>query len=56
VVQKEFVKGHTVTQVKELKDNERVDEVARMLGGVKITERTRKHAEEMVRGNVKADV
>ena len=47
---KEVVKGHTVTRVKELNDEERVDEVARMLGGIKITEKTRKHAEEMVRG------
>jgi DNA repair protein RecN (Recombination protein N) len=52
VVQKEISKGHAATSVKELKANERVEEVARMLGGVKITERTRKHAEELVRGNV----
>lgn len=49
VVIKEVVKGHTVTTVKELKGDERVDEVARMLGGIKITDKTRKHAEEMVR-------
>jgi DNA repair protein RecN (Recombination protein N) len=49
VVQKAVVKGHTVTEVKELKDHERVDEIARMLGGLKITDKTRKHAEEMVR-------
>ena len=53
---KEVVKGHTVTRVKELNDEERVDEVARMLGGIKITDKTRKHAEEMVRGNMKAEV
>jgi hypothetical protein len=28
-----------------------VDEVARMLGGIKITDKTRHHAEEMVRGS-----
>jgi DNA repair protein RecN (Recombination protein N) len=50
VVTKEIVRGHTATSVRELKDSERVDEVARMLGGVKITDKTRKHAEEMVRG------
>jgi DNA repair protein RecN (Recombination protein N) len=49
-VQKEIVKGHTATVVRPLEDNERVEEVARMLGGLKITERTRKHAEEMVKG------
>jgi DNA repair protein RecN (Recombination protein N) len=48
VVQKEVVKGQTVTKVKELEDSERVDEIARMLGGLKITDKTRKHAEEMV--------
>ena len=56
VVHKEVVKGHTATTVKELNDEERVDEVARMLGGIKITDKTRKHAEEMVRGNMKAEV
>ncbi|HYY24522.1 MAG TPA: DNA repair protein RecN, partial [Candidatus Udaeobacter sp.] len=50
VVQKEVADGRTFTQVKRLSDNERVDEVARMLGGVKITDKTRRHAEEMVRG------
>ena len=56
VVHKEIIKGHAATHVRELKDNERVDEVARMLGGIKITEKTRKYAEEMVRGNMKAEV
>jgi DNA repair protein RecN (Recombination protein N) len=51
VVQKEISKGHAITSVKELRASERVDEVARMLGGIKITERTRKHAEELVRGS-----
>jgi DNA repair protein RecN (Recombination protein N) len=56
VVQKEIVKGQTATTVRELKARERVDEVARMLGGIKITDRTRKHAEEMVRENAKVEV
>lgn len=56
VVHKEVVKGHTATTVKELNDDERVEEIARMLGGIKITDKTRKHAEEMVKGNMKADV
>jgi DNA repair protein RecN (Recombination protein N) len=50
VVQKEVIKGRTSTQVQRLSDKERVDEVARMLGGLKITDKTRRHAEEMVRG------
>ena len=38
----------TRTTVKPLARKERVDEVARMLGGVEITKRTRAHAEEML--------
>ncbi len=37
-----------VTHVAVLDDRQRVEEVARMLGGVKITETTRKHAAEML--------
>ena len=51
VVQKEVEKGRTFTRVKRLSETDRVTEVARMLGGVKITEQTRRHAEELVRGN-----
>ncbi len=50
VVRKEVSKGRTVTTVKKLKEPDRVEEVARMLGGLKITDKTRRHAEEMVRG------
>lgn len=50
VVQKEVVKGRTFTEVNKLNDKERVAEVARMLGGVKITEKAKRHAEEMVKG------
>jgi DNA repair protein RecN (Recombination protein N) len=50
VVEKEVEKGRTFTRVRRLADKERVGEVARMLGGIKITEQTRRHAEEMVRG------
>lgn len=49
VVQKEVEKGRTFTNVQRLGDRERIAEVARMLGGVKITEQTRRHAAEMVR-------
>ncbi|MCG8375487.1 MAG: DNA repair protein RecN, partial [Chlorobiales bacterium] len=38
----------TRTAVKPLTAPERVEEVARMLGGVEITNRTRAHAEEML--------
>ena len=50
VVEKEVEKGRTFTRVKYLNEKNRVDELARMLGGVKITEQARRHAEEMVRG------
>jgi len=50
VVSKEVEKGRTFTYVARLSEKERVAEVARMLGGVKITDQTRRHAEEMVRG------
>ena len=50
VVRKEVNKGRTSTNVQKLAENERVEEVARMLGGLKITDKTRRHAEEMVKG------
>ncbi len=50
LVQKEVVKGRTFTTVQKLNDKERIAEVARMLGGVKVTEKARRHAEEMVKG------
>ncbi len=50
VVRKEVEKGRTFTRVEKLSERDRVGEVARMLGGVKVTDRARKHAEELVRG------
>jgi len=45
------VKGEkTVTSVDVLSDDERLEEMARMLGGVDVTETTRKHAREMLAG------
>jgi DNA repair protein RecN (Recombination protein N) len=41
--------GKVSSKVKTLDAGERVEEVARMLGGVKITETTRKHAAEMLK-------
>lgn len=40
----------TRTEIVELGKEERVEELARMLGGVKITKRTRAHAAEMLEG------
>lgn len=41
--------GDVLSHVTVLEDEERIEEIARMLGGVKITETTRKHAAEMLR-------
>lgn len=49
VVRKGAQKGRTFTEVHKLDGKERVAEVARMLGGMKITEKTLRHAEEMVK-------
>lgn len=49
VVEKEVEKGRTFTRVRQLSPRDQVDELARMLGGVKITEQARRHAEEMVK-------
>ncbi len=52
-VSKEVRDGGTQTVSAQLQDQERVQEVARMLGGVEITPRTLAHAEEMLaRGRV----
>jgi DNA repair protein RecN (Recombination protein N) len=48
VVSKQENKGRTITNVEKLDQKQRVDELARMLGGSKITETTIKHAREMI--------
>jgi len=40
--------GVTLSHIQPLKQKERIEEIARMLGGAKITETTRKHAAEML--------
>jgi DNA repair protein RecN (Recombination protein N) len=47
-VQKEVVAGRTRSQVSQLSPEARVEEIARMLGGLEITERTREHARELI--------
>jgi DNA repair protein RecN (Recombination protein N) len=47
-VSKQTVKGKTTSQVHALKESERIDEVARMLGGIAITDTTKKHASELL--------
>jgi DNA repair protein RecN (Recombination protein N) len=55
VVQKEVDKGRTVTRVRKLSDQERIVELARMMGGVKITDKTLRYAEEMIEQGAKRD-
>jgi len=47
-VSKADVRGRVSSTVAELDDDARIEEIARMLGGVKITETTRRHAAEML--------
>jgi DNA repair protein RecN (Recombination protein N) len=47
-IRKETVGGNTVSRVTALDADGRVEEIARMLGGVKITDTTRRHAQEML--------
>lgn len=47
-IRKETVDGNTVSRVEALDDAGRIEEIARMLGGVKITDTTRQHAREML--------
>lgn len=51
-VEKTIVKGNTESSVRELSHEERVEEIARMSGGVTITPETRKHAEAMLAGSL----
>lgn len=47
-VSKATKRGQTRASVQELNPEQRVEEIARMLGGVRITDRTRAHAREML--------
>ncbi|OGW07787.1 MAG: DNA repair protein RecN [Nitrospinae bacterium RIFCSPLOWO2_12_39_16] len=47
-IAKKTSNGRTITSIKELKGEERVEEIARMAGGKIITDTVRRHAEEMI--------
>ncbi len=49
LIEKQVVLGRTITAVRPLTQRERVDEIARMSGGLVITETTRKLAAELLR-------
>jgi DNA repair protein RecN (Recombination protein N) len=53
-VLKDVVDGRTITVARPLDDAERVEELARMLGGKTITSTTRRHAMEMLENSSKA--
>lgn len=38
----------TISEINQLKENQRIEELARMLGGIEITEQTLSHAREMI--------
>src|SRR5581483_7811678 len=51
VIEKKESGGRTRTSIREVKGEERTEEVARMLSGAKLTETSRKHAEQMIKAN-----
>ncbi len=51
VVEKTESGGRTHTSIRAVTGNDRTDEVARMLSGAKLTEASRKHAEQMIKAN-----
>ncbi len=53
-VSKQAMADSTQVEVKPLLREERVDEIARMIGGIRISEKTRAHAKEMLAESVKA--
>jgi len=51
VIVKKETAGRTRTTVRPITGEERTEEVARMLSGAKLTETSRKHAEQMLKAN-----
>ena len=51
VIEKREANGRAKTTVRQITGEERTEEVARMLSGAKLTETSRKHAEQMIRAN-----
>lgn len=49
-VEKAIQEGHTSSRVRELAHGERIEEIARMSGGITISDETRRHAEAMLAG------
>ena len=51
LIEKRESAGRAKTTVRLITDDERTEEVARMLSGAKLTETSRKHAEQMIKAN-----
>ncbi len=51
VIEKKESGGRTRTSIRAVTGEERTEEVARMLSGAKLTETSRKHAEQMIKAN-----
>jgi DNA repair protein RecN (Recombination protein N) len=51
VIEKKETGGRTRTSIRAVTGEERTEEVARMLSGAKLTETSRKHAEQMIKAN-----
>jgi DNA repair protein RecN (Recombination protein N) len=51
VIEKRENSGRTKTTVRMVTGEDRTEEVARMLSGAKLTETSRKHAEQMIKAN-----
>ena len=51
VIEKKAWGGRTRTSIRAVEGEERTEEVARMLSGAKLTDTSRKHAEQMIRAN-----
>ena len=51
LIEKREVGGRAKTTVRQITGDERTEEVARMLSGAKLTETSRKHAEQMIKAN-----
>ena len=51
VIEKREAGGRAKTTVRQIVGEDRTEEVARMLSGAKLTETSRKHAEQMIRAN-----
>ena len=51
LVQKSEREGRTRTQIRQMKDEERPGEIARMISGATVTETSLRHAEQMLKAS-----